>query len=107
MKTVAKERQLADLMPKKEFIRCLAQELDVTQGVAIEVIEAVEKTVLDGLREFEKVKLGDLVVFNKKHVPARSYILPGETESQLCEAYDKVVCTMNEKNRKLKPKKRK
>ena len=104
---MVKERQLADLMPKKEFIRCLAQELDVTQGVAIEVIEAVEKTVLDGLREFEKVKLGDLVVFNKKHVPARSYILPGETESQLCEAYDKVVCTMNEKNRKLKPKKRK
>ena len=104
---MAKERQLADLMPKKEFIRCLAQELDVTQGVAIEVIEAVEKTVLDGLRDFEKVKLGDLVVFNKKHVPARSYILPGETESQICEAYDKVVCTMNEKNRKLKPKKRK
>ena len=104
---MAKERQLADLMPKKEFIRCLAQELDVTQGVAIEVIEAVEKTVLDGLIDFEKVKLGDLVVFNKKHVPARSYILPGETESQICDAYDKVVCTMNEKNRKLKPKKRK
>lgn len=101
---MAKERQLADLMPKKEFIRCLAQELDVTQGVAIEVIRAVEKTVLDGLRQFEKVKLGDLVVFNKKHVPARSYVLPGETESQMCEAYDKIVCTMNEKNRKLKTK---
>lgn len=101
---MAKERRLADLMPKKEFIRCLAQELDVTQSVATEVIEAVETTILNGLREFEKVKFGDLVVFNKKHVPARSYVLPGETESQMCEAYDKIVCTMNEKNRKLKTK---
>ena len=101
---MAKERRLADLMPKKEFIRCLAQELDVTQGVAIEVIEAVEKTILNGLVDFEKVKFGDLVVFNKKHIPARQYVLPGETETQLCEAYDKIVCTMNEKNRKLKPK---
>ena len=102
---MAKERQLADLMPKKEFIRCLAQRLDVTQGVAIEVIEAVEKTILeDGLPHFEKVKFGDLVVFNKKHIPARHYVLPGETEPKLCDAYDKIVCSMNEKNRKLKPK---
>lgn len=91
-----------DLMPKKVFVKALADKLGTTQVVAVQVIEAIEEVVIEGLNEYEKVKIGDLVAFTKKPVPARQYRLPGEETVNTCEAYDKIVAHMVENNKKLK-----
>ena len=89
------------LMPKKEFIKALASKLNVTQGVAITIIEAVEDVVLDGLVENNKVKLGDLVTFTKQEVPSRRYKLPNDDTEYESEAHIKIIADMVEGNRRL------
>lgn len=91
-----------DLMPKKVFIKSLAEKLGTTQVVAVQIIEAIEDVVIEGLNEYEKVKIGDLVAFTKKPIPARQYRLPGEETVNTCEAYEKIVAHMVETNKKLK-----
>ncbi len=90
------------LMPKKVFIKALAAKIGTSQIVASQVIEALEETVLEGLVEYEKVKIGDLVAFTKKRIPERHYKLPNDDTDYLCEAYDKIVAHTTENNKKLK-----
>lgn len=91
-----------DLMPKKVFVKALADKLGTTQVLAIQIINAIEDVVIEGLHDYEKVKVGDLVAFTKKPIPARQYRLPGEDEVGTCEAYNKIVAHMVETNKKLK-----
>lgn len=89
------------LMPKKEFVRRLSNELDVTQSLALMIIEAVETVILEGLHDYNKVKFGDLVTFTRQEIPSRPYKLPGDDTEYICEAYTKLVADMVESNRRL------
>lgn len=89
------------LMPKKEFIKRVADELEVTQIVANMIIETIESVILEGLQDYNKVKFADLVTFTKQEVPQRVYRLPGEENERVCEAYTKVLADMVEGNRRL------
>lgn len=91
------------LMPKKEFIRNLAQKLEITQATAEIVMVACEEVILDGLQTYNKVKFADLVSFTKQDVPARAYKLPGDEHVQMAEACIRIVPTMIEANKNLKP----
>lgn len=90
------------LMPKKEFIKRLAEQLEVTQAVAELIIETVQDVILDGLQDYNKVKFADLVSFTKQSLPDRSYRLPGESEVKTAPACIKIVPTMIEANKFLK-----
>lgn len=89
------------LMSKKEFVRNLADRLDVTQGTALLIISAVEDTILDGLAVHNKVKFGDLVCFTKQHIPAKKYRLPGDTTDYVSDPYDRIVPSMVEGKRRM------
>lgn len=89
------------LMPKKEFIKRVADQLEITQGVATMIIETIESVILEGLQDYNKVKFADLVTFTKQEVPARPYRLPGDEEERICEAHIKVFADMVEANRRL------
>ena len=90
------------LMPKKEFIRNLANKLEVTQATAEMIMVATEEVVLEGLKEYNKVKFADLVSFTKQDIPARSYKLPGDDTLHVAEACVKIIPTMIEANKRLK-----
>ena len=90
------------LMPKKEFVKRVANELGVTQIGANLIIETIESVILNGLQDYNKVKFGDLVSFTKQDVPSRVYRLPGETVDRVSEPYTRVIPEMVEQNRRLK-----
>lgn len=94
--------QKNQLMPKKEFIRRFAVKLGVTQSITEQIIDVLEETVIEGIHEYGRVKVGDLAYFQKKSVPQKTYYLPGDDTPHLHEAYEKVVATTCEKNRILR-----
>ena len=92
------------LMPKKEFIKRVADELEVTQNVANLIIETIESVIIEGLHDYNKVKFADLATFTKQEVPERVYRLPGEEKERVCEAHTKILADMVDGSRRL-PKK--
>lgn len=86
-------------MPKQEFIRLLSRRLDVSQDTTALVIDTVQGVILEALEEYDSVKFGDLVVFNKQDKPKATRILNGEKVTT--PAYTGLKATVTERFKKM------
>lgn len=75
---MAKTKSKPKKMPKQDFIRLLSRRLDVSQDATALLIDTVQGVILESLEDYDSVKFGDLVVFNKQKKPEATRILNGE-----------------------------
>ena len=74
---MSKAKKKPKKMPKQEFIRLLSRRLDISQEATSLVIDTVQGVILESLEDYDSVKFGDLVVFNKQNKPEATRILNG------------------------------
>ena len=86
-------------MPKQEFIRLLSRRLDISQEATSLVIDTVQGVILESLEDYDSVKFGDLVVFNKHNKPEATRILNGERVTS--PPYTGLKATITERFKKM------
>lgn len=86
-------------MPKQEFIRLLSRRLDISQEATSLVIDTVQGVILESLEDYDSVKFGDLVVFNKQNKPEATRILNGKRVTS--PPYTGLKATITERFKKM------
>lgn len=96
---MSKAKKKPKKMPKQEFIRLLSRRLDVSQDATSLLIDTVQGVILESLEDYDSVKFGDLVVFNKQQKPEATRILNGEKITT--PAYTGIKATVTERFKKM------
>ena len=66
-------------MIKQDFIRVFAQKLETTQAVAEHIIETYQETILESLETYDSLKIGEIILIEKKEMEEATRILNGNT----------------------------
>lgn len=64
-------------MTKQEFIRVFAKNLGVPQALAEQIIDTYQETILKSLKNYDSLKIGEIVLIEKKEAPEKTRILNG------------------------------
>lgn len=66
-------------MKKIDLIRKFAKKLEVSQAVAEHIIEVYQETILDSLKVYDSLTIGEVIIVEKAVKPEQTRILNGES----------------------------
>ena len=64
-------------MTKQQFIRVFAKNLGVPQALAEQIIDTYQETILKSLKSYDSLKIGEIILIEKKEVEETTRILNG------------------------------
>ena len=88
------------MVNNKEFTKRFARKLNVTQDVADSTIDAFKELIFELLKEDDKIKISDFLLFEKKEVGERNYKSPSTGEIKTTEAYIKLSAKLTDRYKK-------
>ncbi len=86
-------------MTKPLLVRAFSKKLGVSQAVAEYTIDVYQETILEALKDYDEVKIGDIIKIEKQHKPKTTRILNGREVTT--EAYVGLKASMTKNYKKV------